>query len=174
MVFPREHMRDCIADRIAIDRTDEVLSFVRAPTPSGKSEDLAAVDLIYQAAEMIKGIQDRADDTEAQAEELIKRACERLQAAETRIQSLEAERRASEAGVNEARWRIHEVEKTLQRVQSRIEAAEAELSAAEQRVETSETRASEAEKALIRIEDAIRTQLLGSAHKALGKFSAAA
>ena len=67
---------------------------------------------------MIKRIQDRADEIETQAEELIKRACEKLQAAQSRVQSLDAEQRASEISMNEAKARILNAEKALERARS--------------------------------------------------------
>jgi chromosome segregation ATPase len=161
MVWRQEPLPNLDHAQSARGQTEKVLSILRAaPSRAGRAEGVSAVDLVYQAAEMIKGVQDHAGEIEARAEELVRRAIAKLQASDTRIQSLEIERRASEAALNEATARIQEVEKVLARAQSRIAASESQLSAADLRARTAEARANEAEKALIRIEDAIRSQLL--------------
>jgi chromosome segregation ATPase len=174
MAWLREHMRNHIADSASIDPTEKVLRFPNASPRSAMIDGAAALDLIYQAAEIIRGIEDRAIAIEARARTLIEDAVKKLQLADIRIQSLETERRAAEARMNEDSVRIQEAEKALKRAESRIAAAEAQLSEAELCARTAETRASEAEKALIRIEDAIRTQLLGQRRAASSNLAAAA
>jgi hypothetical protein len=174
MAWIRGHMRDHIANSDSIDQTDKVLRFRNSPAFSTENEGEAALDLIYQAAEVIRGIEDRANTTEARAQCLAQDAIEKLQLAENRIQSLETERRAAEACVSEASVKIRETEKALNQAESRIEAAENQLSQTELRARIAETRAGEAEKALIRIEEAIRTQLLGQRRAASSKSAAAA
>jgi chromosome segregation ATPase len=174
MAWLRGHMRDHIANSDSIDQADKVLRFRNAPPCSTENEGEAALDLIYQAAEVIRGIEDRANTIEVRAQCLAQDAIEKLQLAENRIQSLETERRAAEACMSEASVKIRETEKALKQAESRIEAAEDQLSQAELRARIAEKRAGEAEKALIRIEDAICTQLLGQRRAAAGKSAAAA
>src|SRR5450631_2749471 len=107
-------------DRAGIDQTGRVLSFLRTPPSQRNCEVPTAVDLVYQAADMIKIMQDRTEQFESQAEEMIRRACEKLQFAEARIQALEAEQSASEGDLNEARAQILDCERELQRAQSRF------------------------------------------------------
>jgi len=153
--------------------TENVFSIRPPDTGSAKSEGSVALELVYQASEVINGIQDRANEMEARAKNLARDAMVKLQYSENRIRSLETERLAWEAAVNdadtrinEATFRLHETEKALQRTETRMTAAEVQLKAAE-------LRASEAERALVRIADAIRTQLLGE-RRASGNLTAAA
>ena len=173
MQWLREHMRNHIDGAASIEPTEKVLNFRRAPAGPAQSQDTEAVDLVHQAAEVVRGAQDRAAKIEARAEDLVKRAIEKLQIAENRIRSAEVEQQAAETGLNEAGARIHMAEKALQRAQARIATAEAQLSAAEVRARTAEARAAEAEKALRRIEHAIRTQILEAVPTAAGKSTAA-
>jgi septal ring factor EnvC (AmiA/AmiB activator) len=154
MAWLRQHMRDHIADSGPIDQIEKVFPFPKAPVCSPESEGEAALELVYRAAEVIRGIEDRASVVEARARSLAEDAVEKLQVATNCIESLETGRRETEK-------RIQETESALERAEARIAAGEDQLSQAELRARTAETRASEAEKALIRIEDAIRTHLLG-------------
>jgi len=173
MQWLREHMQNHIDGESSIESDEKILNFRRPPAGRTKGQDSDAVDLVYQAAEVVRGAQDRAAQIEAQAEDLVRRAIEKLQSAENRIRSAEVEQRAAEAGMNEAGARVHAAETALQRAQSRVVAVEAQLSAAEQRVQAAEARAVEAEKALRRIEHAIRTQILDTARTAPRKAAAA-
>jgi chromosome segregation ATPase len=166
MQWLREHMRSDVGGEPSIEPTEKALNFRSAPAGLARTQDSEAVDLIYQAADALRGAQDRAAQTEARAEDLVRRAIENLQIAEDRIRSLEVEQRAAEAGMNEAGARVHAAEKTLQRSQSHIAAVEAQLSAAGLRAQAAEARPVEAEKALRRIEHAIRTQILETARAA--------
>ncbi|HEY3643686.1 MAG TPA: hypothetical protein VGL31_21500 [Xanthobacteraceae bacterium] len=173
MQWLREHMRNHISGGPSIEPGEEVLNFRRAAPEPGKHRDGDAVALVYQAADAVRGAQDRAAQIEARAEDLVKLAIEKLQIAENRIRSAEVEQRAAEAGMNEASARIQATETALQRALSRIAALEAQLSEAEPRAHAAETRAAEAEKALRRIEHAIRTQILDGGRGAPRKSAAA-
>jgi colicin import membrane protein len=173
MEWLREHMRNHIDGEGAIEPAETVLSFRRAPAGGPRNQDTEAVALVYQAADVVKGAQERAAQIEARAEELVKRAIEKLQIAEERIRSAELDQRAAESGLNEAGVRLQGAEKALQRAQARIAAVEAQLSAAELRARAAEARAAEAEKALKRIEHAIRTQILETPRAAARKTAAA-
>ena len=91
MEWLREHMRNHIAGAASTaptdaKPTDKVLNFRRSSPGPAKGEAMAAVNLVYQAADMISGLQDRATQIEARAGELVKRAIEKLHIAEARIQ----------------------------------------------------------------------------------------
>lgn len=169
---PRRHLRDQVAESNATDPTGKVVQFLNAHPYSTTHEGGAALDLVYQAAEMIRGIEDRAAALEVRAQGLVKDAAERMQVAERRILHVEAERQAAEAHMSDASVRLQEVEQALERAQSRIAAAEDLLSTAEMRAQSAETRASKAEQTLVRIEDAIRTQLLGQRREPSGNRAA--
>jgi chromosome segregation ATPase len=121
----------------------------------------SALDLVSQTAEVIRGIQDRAAESEARAKALAESAIEKLQQAGARIDAAEAARGLAQETLSKLSARLDEAERKLARTDSRIAAADAQLANAEQHKRAAETRAFNAEKAVRQIEDAIRTQLLG-------------
>ena len=149
-----------------IDEPEKVLQFPDTPARSTEDRGKAALELVHRAADVIRGIEERATAVEARARSLAEDAVEKLQLANDRIRSLETERRAAEA-------RIQEAEEALKRAASRIAVVEGELSQAERLTRAAETRANETEKALIRIEDAVRT-LLGQRRGTSSKQNVAA
>jgi DNA repair ATPase RecN len=138
-------LRECIQvtydDQQQADDTDNVLNF-----PGGRIERRAndggksALDLVYQAAELVSGMQEEARQRETRAQSLCRSAVEKLRHAERRVEAAES---------------------ALSFAESRLSSAEARLSAAELRAKNAETRARELDQALSRIEEAIRTRLLG-------------
>jgi exonuclease VII large subunit len=163
----RGHMRDHIANHSALDSAENILDF-RRPPYFAKNPGAAALDLVYQAAELIGDVDNYAAERQARAEKLAQQAIEKLKIAHDRVQSAESGRRAAEAEIKEfsdrvekvLSVRLQEVEQAMEQTASRIAATEAQLSAAEQRAITAEVRATEAETALKRIEEAIRTRIL--------------
>jgi chromosome segregation ATPase len=155
MAWLRQHLRAHTDNAASIEQSDKVLRFPDAPARLPEERGQAAVELIYRAAEAVRGVEDRARS-------IAEDAVGKLQLANDRIQVLEAERRAAEV-------RIQEAEEALKRAAARIAVAEDRLVQAEQHAKSAETRASEAEKALMRIEDAVRTRLLGQQRRAPGK-----
>jgi hypothetical protein len=167
----REHMMDRVTRSAAGDPVEKIVAINRRQPGAGTSQGAAALDLVYQAAEAISGIELRANETAACAQSLVKSAIEKLHLAESRIQSAENARRTT---IDETAAQIQEAVDALKQAGARVEAAEARASAAETRARAAEARTSEAEAALKRIEDAIRTQLLGTRRAPAGKLSAAA
>jgi exonuclease VII large subunit len=163
----RDHMRDHITNQSALDSPENILSFQRFPN-SKMNPGAAALDVVYQAAELIRDVDNYAAERHARAETLARQAIEKLKIAHDCVQSAESRRLAAEAGIkefsdrleNELGVRLQEVEKVVEHTTSRIAAAEAQLSAAEQRARIAEARAAEAENALRRIEEAIRIQIV--------------
>jgi adenylosuccinate lyase len=89
--------------------TERVGALPSAATTDGG----AAVDFVRRAAEVIKGMEDRANEIEKYAEYargIVGEAIEKLQLAEKRIEELEAKQRVSEAAISEANVKIREVE----------------------------------------------------------------
>jgi chromosome segregation ATPase len=120
----------------------------------------AAIDLVYQAAELLQSIENRAAETTARAHALAEQAAEQLQSAEQRIRTLDAEKRALEHDLRQAYVRADEAEQAMRTIELQVADLTSRLAGAEQRARDREARTISAEKTLIRIEDAIRTQLL--------------
>ena len=149
MGLNQEHLYDRGRHSAAVE---QVVHF-RRNRPPADTTAVTAIDLVYQAAEVLQSIEDRSAAAEARAHALARQAAEQLQLAETRMRALESTQREAEAKANEAHARADEAEQIVRATESR-------LSAAEQRARNAEVRAIEAEKILIRVEDAIRNQLL--------------
>jgi septal ring factor EnvC (AmiA/AmiB activator) len=161
MNWLREHMRDHVAPAASVDSPENILTFPGGTAAPSRGDALAALDLVSQAAEVMKRIHDDAVDTEARARALAESAIEKLHGAEARVQSAEAARSAVEEALSKLRARLQEVERELTRTQARCGAAEKQLADAEQRMRAAETRAIDAEKAVNQVEDAVRVQLVG-------------
>ena len=135
-------LRDCIEvtdhDRES-EQDEKVLAFPRRTEPE-RNNGQSAIDLVYQAAEVVGTLHHNARETEIRAQTLCRTAHEKLRVAERRAES---------------------AENALNLAESRIASAEAKLSAAELNAKNAETRARELEQALTLIEEAIRTRLLG-------------
>ena len=163
----QEHMRDHIANSSALESPENVLSF-RCPPNSETDPGAAALNLVYQAAEHIRDVDDCPAERQDRAETLAKQAIEMLEIAEARVRSAESARLAAEAEIKEFSDRVEkelsiklqEVDEAMEQTASRIAATEAQLSTAEQRARTADMRADEAENTLKRIEEAIRIQIL--------------
>jgi len=137
-----------------------ILRFPTSP-PLGTQNGQVAVDLVYQAAALIRDIENRSDETAKYAQSLAERAVEKLRAAEERIQEFEAERRAVQDCINKANGMAQEAAEALNRERSRVKACEEQLRDLELRTRNAEARAEQSESAVAQIESAIRTHLLG-------------
>jgi chromosome segregation ATPase len=140
------------------DHAQNVVQFSADTTQRRTS---SALDLVSQVASVIRGLQERAAETEARARALAESAIERLRQAETRINVAETARAQAEDTMARLSARLQETERELERTQARIVAAENKLADAEHQVRSAEARAIQAEKAVTQIDDAIRAQLLG-------------
>ena len=148
--------------------SEKVLKFARSSAPDYGA---TALNLIYQAAEVIGSIEDRARDTEARAHSLCKSAAERLTIAEQRIENAERERREL---ITATDCKLQDALRALKQAQSRIVAAEDQLTAVEFRAEAAEAEAREARQALALVEEAIRRRLLCASPEAIGSLNAVA
>lgn len=135
---------------------DNVLKFPAPERDSGAT----ALELIYQAADLFAGIEDRARDTEARARALCANAIERLRLAEQRVEAADGARRDV---IQETGRKLNDASRALKLAQERIDAAEARMQAAEARALAAEAAAQDARRALARVEAAIRSRLLGEA-----------
>ena len=122
------------------ERDENVMAFPKRPIEPAKNDGQSAIDLVYQAAEVVGNLQAHARQTEIRAQTLCRSALEKLRLAESRTEA---------------------AEKALNIAESRIASAEARLSAAELRAKKAETRSRELDQAFTLVEEAIRTRLLG-------------
>jgi hypothetical protein len=132
---------------------EKVLAFPIGRIEPERNDGQSAIDLVYQAAEVVGNMQDHARQTEIRAQTLCRNALEKLRLAERRTES---------------------AEKALNLADSRTASAEAKLSAAELRAKNAETRARELDQALSLIEETIRTRLLGAGRNVRGSSAAVA
>src|SRR5258708_17979623 len=98
---------------IGIDQN--VLRFARPSAPDGGE---TALNLVYQAADVFRGIEDRAQQTEARAHALCKSATEKLKLAEMRAEAAERARREV---MVEAECKLQDASRALAQAQSRFE-----------------------------------------------------
>jgi hypothetical protein len=150
-------LRECIqiTDQDQGSEQDEnVLAFPRRRIEPVKNDGQSAIDLVYQAAEVVGNMHHRAREIEIRAQTLCRSAHEKLRLAERRTEA---------------------AENALNLAESRTASAEAKMSAAELRAKNAETRASvrvissqarELDQALTLIEEAIRTRILGEGQAA--------
>jgi hypothetical protein len=154
--------------RASVRRNDDVLGFSRISTSDAGA---TALDLVYQAADIFRNMEDRAREIEARAQSLCKSAAEKLRHAETRAEA--AERAQREVTVT-AECQLQDVARALKQAQSRIEAQEDQLTAFEFRAAAAEAEAREAKQALALVEEAIRRRLLCANPEADSRLAAVA
>jgi chromosome segregation ATPase len=154
--------------RASIGRDENVLSLAR---PSVPDSGATALNLVYRAAEVFRGMEDRAQETETRAQSLCRSAAERLKHAEQRI---EAGERARRELITEAECKLQDASRALKQAQSRLEAAEDRLTAVEFRAQAAEAEAHEAKQALALVEEAIRRRLLCANPEADSRLGAVA
>ena len=131
MASVRPHMQNHVVQGKSPVSKDNLVKFPNVRPTATTTEEDAILDLIGQAAEVVSSIKDHAAATELRAHRMAQDAVEKLQAAHSHIQSVEAERDAIEAAVNEANMRLREMEKVNEQTEARMAASEACLSAAE-------------------------------------------
>jgi hypothetical protein len=140
--------------RVSVGRDDNVLRLVR---PSDQDCGAKALDLVYQAAEVFTGMEDRAREVEVRAKSMCKDAAEKLKQAEKRIETAE---RVQREIITEADCKLQEASRALRQAHSRVADAEDRLTAMEFRAQAAEAEAREAKQALSLVEEAIRRRLL--------------
>jgi hypothetical protein len=129
---------------------ENVLGMQRAPAGSVGAQ---ALDLVYQASELFRSLEDRARVNEARAE-----AAERVHV----------------DIVNAAERKLRDASHALEEAQKRIEAQQQQLSAIEYRAQSAEADAREARQTLALVEDAIRRRLLLTVEQTESRPSAVA
>ena len=119
MNWLRAHMRNHIADDRAVYPEKNVLSFRRPPYSVENStkpiSGASALDLVCQAAEIIRNSDDYAAKRQACAETLAKQAIEKLKIAHARVQSAESKQQAAEAALKNLIVKVDNLEKAIER-----------------------------------------------------------
>lgn len=174
MNWLREHMRDHVGDPAPADPPRTVLKFAPGAGEPSSNDATVALDLVAEAAQVIKSIERRAAESEVRAKNLAESAIEKLHMADSRILAAEDARRAAEESLAKVGARLQESEKELMQTRSRLASADAQLAAVEHRMKNFETRALQAEKAVKDVESAIRTQLVGLTRELTRRSPAAA
>jgi hypothetical protein len=154
--------------RASVGRGENVLSFARPTIPDSGT---TALNLVYQAAEVFRSMEDHARETEARAQSLCRSAVERLEFANQRTEAAE---RARHELITETECKLQDASRALRLAQSRIVAAEDQLTAMEYRAQAAEAEAREAKQSLALVEEAIRRRLLCTNPKADSKLNAVA
>jgi hypothetical protein len=154
--------------RASVGADENVRSFAPPPAPE---QGTTALNLVYQAADVFRSIEEHARETEARAQSFCVSTLERLRLAEMRAET--AERAQREFIVN-AEHKLQEACRALQHAQSCIEAQKDKLAAVEIRAEVAEAEAREARQALALVEEAIRKRLLRANADANGRLTAVA
>jgi chromosome segregation ATPase len=126
-----------------------------------------ALNLVHQAADVFRTIEEHAHEIEARAQSL----SERLRLSETRAEHAE---RAQRELLISTEHKLQEASRALEHAQSRIEAQEDRLTAIEFRAQAAEAEAREAKQALALVEDAIRRRLLSLTPGADSRLTAVA
>jgi hypothetical protein len=154
--------------RASVGGEEDILSF---PSPIAPDKGATALDLVYQAADVFRGMEKHARDIEARAQSLCASALERLQLAEMRAEAAE---RAQREVVATAERKLQHACRALEQARSFIKAQEDKLMAVELRAEVAEAEARQAKEALALVEEAIRKRLLCAKPEVDGRLTAAA
>lgn len=136
------------------DGADNVVSFPQPERGSGAT----ALELVYQAAEVFTGMEERAREIEASARSMCQSAVDKLMQAERRIEEAERARRDV---IQEAGAKLVEASRALKLAQSRIEEVERRAAAAEARAQAAEAQALATRRLLSQVEEAIRSRFFG-------------
>jgi hypothetical protein len=153
-----QQLRDDIFDyryESSAGESENILRFAQSvPKDYGGA---TALDLVHQAAEIFKGMENHAREAEARAQSLCENLAGKLQLAERQRDVAERARRDV---VNELNGKLQDVSRALQQAQARIVHAEERMIAAEFRAQAVETKLYKANQELAAIEEAIRKRLL--------------
>jgi FtsZ-binding cell division protein ZapB len=88
---------------------------VRPPALSARDIS-SALELVHEAAAVIRAADDRVRDSEARTHTLLQRAADELKAAQARAEAAEARAQAAEARAKEAQARAEEAENWLRQI----------------------------------------------------------
>jgi hypothetical protein len=132
-----------------------------------------ALELVEQAADLFKRIEDQARHVETQARVMAEGAVAKLQLAHDTIEELRNNNAAAEARITQLHDEVQELAQVLKEERARVLAAEERLPELERRAKAAEARAKQCESTLSRIEDVIRTKILREGRSAHQRAAAA-
>ena len=142
MHWLRTHMRNHIGNDRPVGPEKNILSFRRPLHSAENSKNTisgaTALDLVCQAAEIIRNVDDHAAERQARAEALAKQAIEELKIAHARVRSAESKQQATEAALKDLIVKVHSLEKAMERAISHLAVADEQVAAAEQQTRTAE------------------------------------
>ena len=95
--------------------SEKVFRLLQEPRRSIKNEGDTALDLVFQAAEVIRESEDRANAIEKRARNFAQSAMDEVKHARGQIQELEAERQAVEASMSKVSLKLEEADKALKK-----------------------------------------------------------
>jgi chromosome segregation ATPase len=165
-----EHMRSHITSEDLQDVEENILHFP-ANTAGYRG---SALELVSQAAGVMKEIQERAAETEASAKGLVDKALEKLRLMGARVHSAETACRDAEEDISKLVARVKELERALAHTTAEKAKAEAQHAEAQKRLTVAEARAVTAENTATQIENLIRIQLMGLQKRLTSRPSRAA
>jgi hypothetical protein len=122
-------------------------------------EAITALNLVYQAADIFRGLQDRARETEARAQSLCREASEKVRRSEMKAEAAEQAYRALMAAVDQ---KLKDASRALEQAQANVMAQTDKRTAAEVRTQQAEAETREAKRALVLVEETIRKRLLAA------------
>jgi chromosome segregation ATPase len=135
--------------RASVSNSENVVSFHRsAVTDRGAT----ALELVYQAADVFRDMEEHARETEARAQSLCDSALQGIRRAEARAEEAEQAQRDLVADAEEE---LERASRALAEIQSRLEATEDRLTAAEFRAQAAESQVRAANQALALIEETL-------------------
>ena len=155
-----QQLRDDIWDyryKSSAPAAAEPENVVSLPASAPKPDGATALDLVHQAAEIFKGMENHTHEIEARARAVCDDLAEKLRIAEKQRDAAEQARREV---VSELNGKLQDVSKALQQAQSRIMGAEERTVAAEVRAQAAEAKLYRANQELAAVEEAIRKRLL--------------
>jgi transketolase len=151
------------------DQSGNIFSFPRAG--SGADEADGALDLVHQAADFFREMQQRAQDTEMRAQTLCRAASEKVRLAEMRAEAAE---QAYRDLMNAVDQKLQEASRAIAQAQASMSAQVERRTAAEFRMQSAEAETRASRQALQRVEEAIRQRLLNASDPRGGRFAAVA
>jgi uncharacterized coiled-coil DUF342 family protein len=152
-----QQLRDDIWDYRYKPSAGEPENIVSLAPSASRDDGATALDLVHQAAEIFKGMENHAREIEARAQSAYESLAEKLRAAEKQRDAAERTRREV---VNEFNGKLQDISRALQQAQSRIAGAEERTVAAEYRAQAAEVRLYRVNQELAAVGEAIRTRLL--------------
>jgi len=146
--------------KASVSNDENILTFRR---PSATDRSAVALDLVHQAADLFRGMEQQARETEARAQSLCNSALEKVRRAEMRAEAAECAYRTI---MIDAEEKLRDASSALEEARSRLQAKDDQLTAMEFRAQAAEAEAREVKQVLALVEETIRRRLLGMNPKA--------